>query len=403
MNDYTAINSFDQGETFKNKTEEWFEQSGILGQKWGIRRYQNPDGSLTPAGRARYGRAERKAEKQAAKQAKRDALKEEITKRRGISRSDIKNMSDQDLNSAINRKQRENQYYDLMHPEEAKAREFTNKALNTLMSSALEVGSKVGKEYAEKALKKSLGLTDDEAEKLQKEMNKVKLEQNKLNLQVTKNNIKKTELDNKQKEKDLKKAKQQEDEEKKQNRKEKVEDFKERLNEEIKLQKFALDDQDLNAAIKKGIVSPDRRPKEEYDDSSKSYTGIRGQEWIKRENSDNDSDQKTTVKPIPKPKTEHEMEMEKSAKRAESVVDRFRRDNMLDIDSNKKAQEQVVEALLGHPLNKVESSASSRNYPTTPKEISDAKKEIRKDNAPESLQKIRYGRVLIPDEKLKKG
>lgn len=28
---------------------------GIKGQKWGIRRYQNPDGSLTAAGKARYG------------------------------------------------------------------------------------------------------------------------------------------------------------------------------------------------------------------------------------------------------------------------------------------------------------------------------------------------------------
>ena len=27
---------------------------GIKGQKWGVRRYQNPDGSLTAAGRQRY-------------------------------------------------------------------------------------------------------------------------------------------------------------------------------------------------------------------------------------------------------------------------------------------------------------------------------------------------------------
>ena len=33
---------------------------GILGMKWGVRRYQNEDGSLTPAGMKRYGRYERK-------------------------------------------------------------------------------------------------------------------------------------------------------------------------------------------------------------------------------------------------------------------------------------------------------------------------------------------------------
>lgn len=33
------------------KNNEVISHHGILGQKWGIRRYQNPDGSLTPAGR----------------------------------------------------------------------------------------------------------------------------------------------------------------------------------------------------------------------------------------------------------------------------------------------------------------------------------------------------------------
>lgn len=31
---------------------------GILGQKWGVRRYQNPDGSLTAAGKKHYGEDE---------------------------------------------------------------------------------------------------------------------------------------------------------------------------------------------------------------------------------------------------------------------------------------------------------------------------------------------------------
>ncbi len=32
----------------------YLQHHGILGQKWGIRRYQNPDGTLTLAGKARY-------------------------------------------------------------------------------------------------------------------------------------------------------------------------------------------------------------------------------------------------------------------------------------------------------------------------------------------------------------
>ena len=36
-------------------TDEFVSHHGIQGQKWGIRRFQNPDGSLTPEGRARLG------------------------------------------------------------------------------------------------------------------------------------------------------------------------------------------------------------------------------------------------------------------------------------------------------------------------------------------------------------
>ena len=37
------------------RSPDYLEHHGILGQKWGIRRYQNPDGSLTAEGRRRYG------------------------------------------------------------------------------------------------------------------------------------------------------------------------------------------------------------------------------------------------------------------------------------------------------------------------------------------------------------
>ena len=48
-------------------SELYLAHHGILGQKWGVRRYQNSDGSLTSAGAKRYVKIESKYNKRIAK------------------------------------------------------------------------------------------------------------------------------------------------------------------------------------------------------------------------------------------------------------------------------------------------------------------------------------------------
>lgn len=68
--------------------ENNLSHAGIKGMKWGKRRYQNPDGSLTPEGKLRYHE---------------DYIRVRETK-------DIRNMSDKELRDRINRFQMEEQY-----------------------------------------------------------------------------------------------------------------------------------------------------------------------------------------------------------------------------------------------------------------------------------------------------
>ena len=68
---------------------------GIKGMKWGVRRYQNKDGSLTPAGRKR----------------RRDDYHEDYNK--AHDKKSVKQMSDSELRSRNNRLQMEKQYADL--------------------------------------------------------------------------------------------------------------------------------------------------------------------------------------------------------------------------------------------------------------------------------------------------
>jgi len=82
---------------------------GIKGMKWGVRRYQNKDGTLTPAGKKRY------ADDGGNDNAQKQTQSSSPTKTRRQSISDI---SDDELRTIVNRKQSERQLRDLLDAEE---------------------------------------------------------------------------------------------------------------------------------------------------------------------------------------------------------------------------------------------------------------------------------------------
>lgn len=116
---------------------------GVKGMKWGVRRYQNKDGSLTPAGKKRYGRdvQENNAKKKdnrividgpdAKRWAREDLSRtkdavdassdmvrqlkkiDESTRSRSKQTMDLSKMSDQELRDRINRANLEKQYNDI--------------------------------------------------------------------------------------------------------------------------------------------------------------------------------------------------------------------------------------------------------------------------------------------------
>lgn len=81
------------GDISLEKAEEFIAHHGILGQKWGVRRFQNEDGTLTEEGKKRYGDS---------KASKEDGL------------DNIKELSDDELKSRISRLQQEVTYQRLV-------------------------------------------------------------------------------------------------------------------------------------------------------------------------------------------------------------------------------------------------------------------------------------------------
>lgn len=57
------------------RNSNYLEHHGIKGQKWGVRRFQNPDGSLTDAGRRRAAKSEYRTTKKSIKKQARESRK----------------------------------------------------------------------------------------------------------------------------------------------------------------------------------------------------------------------------------------------------------------------------------------------------------------------------------------
>lgn len=92
---------------------------GIKGQKWGVRRYQNEDGSLTSAGKKRYNSADKTsgAKPKRGLRALRDRVQEEKQRQLQAQRelqARIDQMDDQEIRNKINRLRLEREYKQLL-------------------------------------------------------------------------------------------------------------------------------------------------------------------------------------------------------------------------------------------------------------------------------------------------
>lgn len=156
-------------------SEDELMHYGIKGMKWGIRRYQNKDGSLTDAGKKRMYREQFDMESKEKKEQKRYTtephkwVKDDLSKSKRVAETghqltnelkkandraiknapkkniDLSEMSDKELRDQINRAFLEKQYNDLFNPPQvSKGRQFANDLLESAGTILGVTGSALG-------------------------------------------------------------------------------------------------------------------------------------------------------------------------------------------------------------------------------------------------------------------
>lgn len=161
---------------------------GIPGMKWGVRRYQNKDGSLTPAGRRKAAKMKEQytqltgkklIRKPTSKDTKSSQNKEDDNKKKKV-----KDLSDNELKDKVNRLQMEKQAIQLQNDLAPKGQKFISKiGKDVLAPAAVEAGKRVLTDLFTKYGKELTGLNTHNVDKnaaLKKEVETLELERRKL-------------------------------------------------------------------------------------------------------------------------------------------------------------------------------------------------------------------------------
>lgn len=144
-----------------NELTHW----GIKGMRWGVRRYQNADGSLTPAGKKRRQQYDSSEPNRQARPSSRPSS----------GKRSVHELTDAELRERITRLELERRYKDLNPQKVSAGKRLVDKVI---APAATEAGKRLATDYLTKQGKKLLGLDDkstgDTAAELKKEAERLK-------------------------------------------------------------------------------------------------------------------------------------------------------------------------------------------------------------------------------------